>query len=364
MPKKGAQKVLIAYDAGSDSLTYWLERFLEDEIHGLRSKGVEQKIKKQIERFIEYFRNELGHDRISAATKRVVRKWLDDLYDNGAGFAAATVNNHKAHLSLFMGWLNEKVPHLLPEDPTKGKGLKDIQLPAPDVRALSEPQLRSLINLLDRLERFYIMKGRKWSNDPRPPIRKNARPKRNRAIVYLFLASGIRREMMINIDIDQLEPNEPDALRAARRFRIKRVRGKGRTETNKIIVDQDTREALADYLEYERPLDAKPGSRALFLNGQGEDGDDRLNVSRVNKIVRHIGNLHDAEQQDPYRKLSPLTPHRFRHTYAVYLSIRTGGNRLVLQQELSHANDRYLTTYTNLPEELREEYQPNNGELK
>jgi integrase len=70
----------------------------------------------------------------------------------GVGFAASTVNNHKAHLSLFMGWLHEQCPHLLPEDPTKGKGMKDIQLPVPEVKALTESQLRSLINLLDRLE--------------------------------------------------------------------------------------------------------------------------------------------------------------------------------------------------------------------
>lgn len=73
--------------------------------------------------------------------------------------------------------------------------------------------------------------------------------------------------------------------------------------------------------------------------------------------MHEIGAWHDAEQQDPERKIQPLAPHDFRHTYAVYLSIRTGGNKLVLQQELAHANDRYLETYTNLPDEIREDYQ-------
>ncbi|MFD0591023.1 tyrosine-type recombinase/integrase [Paenibacillus sp. GCM10027627] len=360
MAKKGEQKVLVAYEAGSDSLTHWIEQFFEDEIRGFRTKNVEKKIETQIRRFIAYMEKELGHDRISGVTKRIVREWRDHLYKNGKGFAASTVNNHKAHLSLYLGWIRKRVPHLLPEDPAKGKGLKDIQLPAPDIRALTDPQLRSLINLLDRLERFYMMKGRKWANEPCPPLRKNARPKRNRAIVYLFLASGIRREMMVNIDIDQVEPNDPDALRAARRFRINRITGKGLTETNKIIIDKDAREALADYLEFERPLDATSESRALFLNGLGDDGDDRMNVSRINKVVQKIGRMHDAEQTDPSRKIGPLTPHRFRHTYGVYLSLRSGGNVLLLQQELSHSNDRYLSTYTNLPDELREDFLPRN----
>ncbi|WP_375104121.1 hypothetical protein [Paenibacillus sp. RS8] len=45
--------------------------------------------------------------------------------------AAATVNNHRAHLSLFMTWLLEQRPHLLSDDPIRDRKIKDIQLEVP-----------------------------------------------------------------------------------------------------------------------------------------------------------------------------------------------------------------------------------------
>lgn len=367
MTKKGTQKVVSLYDPDSDQLTVWKDRFMEEEIYGDRSPNIEAKIEKQLQRFIDFFLIRYGHERVSAVTKRDVKAWIEFLYKQGKGqhngFAASTVNNHKAHLSLFMGWLHKERPHLLPEDPTKGKGMRDIQLPVPEVKALTEAQLRSLINLLDRLERFYVLKGRASASESNPPLRKNARPKRDRAIVYLLLATGIRREMLVNLNLDQLQPNEPDALLAARKFKLNRIRGKGRTESRKTVIDKDAREALADYLEFERPSDANEHSKALFLSGptaKGRDGDGRLSVGRINRILKKIGDWHDAEQKDPERKIQPLAPHDFRHTYAVYLAIRTGGNKVLLQRELGHANDRYLETYTNFPDEMLEGYQKNN----
>lgn len=362
MTKKGAQKVLNLYDPESDVLTLWKDRFMEEEIQGDRSHNIEQKIDKQLQRFIDFFRSRYGHERVTAVTKRDVKAWIEFLYKDGKGpgegFAASTVNNHKAHLSLFLGWLHNARPYLLPEDPTKGKGMRDIQLPVPEVKALTEPQLRSLINLLDRLERFYVLKGRGSANDPNPPLRKNARPKRDRAIVYLLLATGIRREMLVNLDLDQLQPNNPDMLRAGRVFKLNRIRGKGRTESRKVVIDKDAREALADYLEFERPLDTQPNSKALFISGPtASEGNGRLSVGRINRILKKIGSWHDAEQRDPERMIQPLAPHDFRHTYAVYLAIRTGGNKILLQRELGHGNDRYLETYTNFPDELVEGYQ-------
>lgn len=362
MVKKGTQKVVSLYDPEVDQLTTWKDRFMEEEIRGDRSENIVGKIDLQLQRFIEFFRKRYGHERVTAVTKRDVKAWIDFLYEEGkepgVGFAASTANNHKAHLSLFMGWLHEQRPHLLPEDPSKGKGMRDIQLPVPDVKALTEAQLRSLINLLDRLERFYVLKGRASAVDPNPPLRKNARPKRDRAIVYLLLATGIRREMLVNLDLDQLQPNDPDMLRAGRVFKLNRIRGKGRTESRKVVIDKDAREALADYLEFERPLDAQPNSKALFISGPtANEGNGRLSVGRINRILKKIGSWHDAEQTDPERMIQPLAPHDFRHTYAVYLAIRTGGSKILLQRELGHGNDRYLETYTNFPGELVEGYQ-------
>lgn len=77
------------------------------------------------------------------------------------------------------------------------------------------------------------------------------RPLRDRAIVYVLLSTGLRREELVNLDFDQLDPATPEALRAARQGRITRVRGKGKTERT-VFLSADARAALADYLERER----------------------------------------------------------------------------------------------------------------
>lgn len=354
MPQKDAQKVIPLHGEGEDRISYWIEKFLDEEIRGVRSKNIEQKIALQLGRFQSFFTKRYRHERVSSIVKRDIKAWLDELYpedpDKERPFASSTVNNHKAHLSLFLNYLSQKAPHLLPENPMQGREFKDIQLPPPEPRALSDEQVISLLNICDRLERFYQLKGRRWKG-AHAPVRSNARPKRDRALAFLFLFTGIRRRMAANINLDQLEPNTPDELRKARKARIVRIRGKGMTEQNKYL-NQDLRNALADYLEFERPLDEDGSSRALFLPGQtGSSG--RLSVRQINNILARIGTWHDVEQPDPKRHISPLTPHDLRHTYGFWLSEQTNGNRVRLEQELGHRNERYLALYANPPEEQR-----------
>jgi len=354
-----SRKVVVLSNSEQDSLRLWKRRFIEEEIHDYRTHDIEKKIEKQLQRFIDFFEDRYGHDRISSVVKRDVKAWLDYLYEKGKdgkckGFAAATVNNHKAHLSLFMRWLHLKVPLLLPEDPTKDRGLKDILLPAPEPKALTYEQYLSLKNICDRLERFHLLKGRKWKGN-QTVLRKNARPKRDRAIVFTLISTGIRREMLINIDLHQLQPNNPDELRKARRAKIIRIRGKGRTEQTKYL-SYDARMAIADYLEFERPLDVDHQSAALFLatvNVPDRRMGGRLSVRTINQILEQIGKWHDAEQNNPDRKISPLTPHKLRHTFGYMLSDETNGNIQRLREELGHRNDRYINVYTNPPEEYR-----------
>ena len=110
-------------------------------------------------------------------------------------------------------------------DPTKGIG--ELGLPPLEPRALNEEQVRSLKNLCDRLERFHLRKGRKQTE---ALVQAHARLWRDRAIVYLLLSTGLRREEVIRLDLDQVEPHTPEALRSAHTAKITRVKGKGKTE--------------------------------------------------------------------------------------------------------------------------------------
>jgi len=176
-----------------------------------------------------------------------------------AGLAPATVNNHLASLSGFLAWVGAQAPEALPGgDPSRRVG--SLGLAPLEPRALTAGQVRSLKSVVDRLERFHQLKGRRAAANG--DVHGHGRPVRDRAIVYTLLSTGLRREELTNLDLGQLSPADPAALRAAKRARLTRVRGKGGTQRS-VFLSADARTALADYLEHERPRDVDADSTAL-----------------------------------------------------------------------------------------------------
>lgn len=113
-------------------------------------------------------------------------------------------------------------------------------------RALTASQVRSLKSICDRLERFHQMKGQRWAATPgTAPVHASRRPLQDRAIVYILLSTGLRREELVRLDLDQISPQTPVALRGGRQGRIARVQGKGSTERT-VFLSNDARLALAD----------------------------------------------------------------------------------------------------------------------
>src|SRR6266545_6168031 len=229
-----------AVDA-DDSLTVWVDRYLDLAVRGVRSAEV------------------AGWREHLAATEVRPRRG-----GRTQTLAPATVNNHLAHLSAFFTWTLAHAPAgLLPHgDPTSRVEL--LRLPAPEPRALSAAQVRTVKNVLDRLEGFHHLRGRRHRGDTDLAVHAHARPLRDRAIVHLLLGTGLRRAELVGLDLDQLEPNTPAALRRAKRARLLGVRGKGRTSRT-VFLGKDARAALADYLDHERPGDVDEASAALFV---------------------------------------------------------------------------------------------------
>ena len=341
-----------------DGLSAWVGRYLELAVVGVRSRTVAEKAALHLGRFVEFFGEAYGHDRTSGVVRRDVQGWQRSLVEQD--LAPSTVNNHLASLSAFTTWVDAQAPGLFPAgDPAKG--IKEVRLPPLEPRALSEAQVRSLKNVCDRLERFHGLKGREWKKrDGGSPAHARGRPARDRAIVFLLLSTGLRREELVVLDLEQVEPNEPEELRNARRVRVRGVKGKGGTERN-VFLSRDAREALAEYLEVERPRDAGKAneSEALFLSAagtpaRGEDG--RLSVRAVNLLLERIGRWHDAEVTDPAREISPLRPHDLRHTFAYRLAAETGKDAYELERRLGHGSQRYIQRYTNPPEDVAAGY--------
>ena len=339
-----------------DSVAAWATRYLALAVVGVRSEGVTQKIALHLDRFITSLIESYGHDRISTCLRRDVLAWQKALVDQG--LAPATVNNHLASLSAFTTWVAAQAPAVFPVgDPAKG--VRELGLPPLEPRALTPAQVRSLKNLCDRLERFHRLKGQRWAGTAAAaPVRAHGRPWRDRAIVYVFLSTGLRREELLNLDLDQLVPRTAAGLRQARQGRLTGVKGKGGTERT-VFLSADARQALADYLEKERPRDAGEGTPALFLTATGIPArrpDGRLSPRAVNLILEQIGRWHDAELKDPSRHVSPLRPHDLRHTFAFHLAKATGADAYELERRLGHRSQRYIQRYTNPPEDVAAAY--------
>jgi integrase len=221
--KIASRKVLGVAGAAAgddDSLAVWVQRYLDLGVRGVRSAEVEAKIGRHLQRFQTWFQAGFGHDRIPAVTSREVAGWREHLAatvvrtrrdGRTQTMAPATVNNHLAHLSAFFTWTAAHAPSaLLPHgDPTSRVEL--LRLPAPEPRAPSAAQVRTVKNVLDRLEGFHQLRGRRHRDATTVAVHAHARPLRDRAIVHLLLGTGLRRAELVGLDLDQLEPNTPAA---------------------------------------------------------------------------------------------------------------------------------------------------------
>lgn len=117
-----------------DLLAAFMAHYLRLAVTGVRSDAVADKIALHLQRFLTFFHERHGHDRISACLTRDVVAWQTAL--RTAALAPATVNNHMASLSGFTTWVHAQAPQVFPlGDPAKGIG--ELGLPALEPRARS-----------------------------------------------------------------------------------------------------------------------------------------------------------------------------------------------------------------------------------
>ncbi len=187
-----------------DSLAAWVEHYQTLAVVGVRSEGVADKITLHLARFATFFTGEYGHDRLSTCLRRDILAWQTALRTQG--LAPSTINNHLASLSAFTTWVHAQAPRLFPVgDPATGIGA--LGLAPLEPRALQPAQVRTLKNLCDRLERFHRCTGQRWARrDADAPPRAHGRPGRDRAIIYVLLSTGLRREELVRLNRDQLHP--------------------------------------------------------------------------------------------------------------------------------------------------------------
>lgn len=157
------------------------------------------------------------------------------------------------------------------------------------------------------------------------PDKDDALGLRDRAILELFYATGIRLSELVGIDLSDMSLED----------RMLRVRGKGKKE-RLVPFGRKAVARLDAYLRLRTTLlGANFGEAAVFLNYRGE----RLSPRSVERLV------------DKYVKRSLLrrgvSPHALRHSFASHLLGR-GADLRVIQELLGHESLATTQKYTHL----------------
>jgi len=153
--------------------------------------------------------------------------------------------------------------------------------------------------------------------------------RRDRALLELLYASGIRVSELVSLNLEQvnLDTNEI------------RVWGKGSKE-RVVLIGKPAARALTAYLNQGRPeLLGEKRSNALLLNRYGK----RLIERRVQRILEKYANIINIGKR--------VYPHMLRHTFATHL-LDGGADLRVVQELLGHASLSSTQIYTHVSKSL------------
>lgn len=158
---------------------------------------------------------------------------------------------------------------------------------------------------------------------------------RNRAMVELLYATGLRVGELAGMDVDDFNPDR----------RTLRVIGKGNKERT-VPYGVPAAVALDDWLRKGRPrLATKKGGAALFLGIRG----NRVDQRQVREVVKGLF--------DALGDTSATGPHALRHSAATHL-LDGGADLRAVQEILGHSSLATTQIYTHVSvERLRKSYQ-------
>ncbi|MEK7247715.1 MAG: tyrosine-type recombinase/integrase, partial [Chloroflexota bacterium] len=136
---------------------------------------------------------------------------------------------------------------------------------------------------------------------------------RNRAILEVMYASGVRLSEVVGVDLRHFDLEERTVL----------VRGKGNKERI-VMIGGRAEQAIRRYLSKGRPRLATGAEAALFVNRDGK----RLSGRSIEKIVRQHALKAGLDQR--------VWAHLLRHSFATHL-LDGGADLRVVQDLLGHA---------------------------
>ena len=168
------------------------------------------------------------------------------------------------------------------------------------------------------------------------PLKRNTpEARRDRAMLELLYATGLRVSELVSLDVDDVNMSGPYV----------RCMGKGSKERT-IPIHEQAAASVADYLNEGRaPLVKNRKESALFVNRRGE----RLTRQGFWLILKQYAKEANIA--------TPVTPHTLRHSFATHM-LRGGMNLRHVQELLGHANISTTQVYTQIANEhVRQVYE-------
>jgi integrase/recombinase XerC len=153
--------------------------------------------------------------------------------------------------------------------------------------------------------------------------------KRDRAILELLYASGLRVSELVTLSLADIDFNNQTV----------RVKGKGRKE-RMVPFGDHAKKALQDYLgvRSELLIEAEPDKvdpMAVFMNYQGTRITTRSVGRMIDKYVKQCAEIHH------------ISPHSLRHSFATHL-LDAGADLRTIQELLGHARLSTTQQYTHV----------------
>jgi integrase/recombinase XerD len=252
---------------------------------------------RDLKSYLHYLRNVEAIDRLDDVQRIHIVHFLAFLKEQGK--SAKTVARHIASVRAFHQFLlREKAAS---QDPTVHIEIPKSQRTIPKVLSLEE--VEKLLDTPNNSDHFGL---------------------RDKAMLELLYATGIRVTELINIDLDNVHLT----------MGFVRVNGK---KERIIPVGKTAAEAVKLYLEQGRAhfISPKHQDQALFLNHQGK----RLTRQGYWKILKRLTKEAGIDKE--------LTPHTLRHSFATHL-LENGADLSAVQEMLGHANISTTQIYTNV----------------
>lgn len=235
----------------------------------------------------------------TALDRVAIRNFMATLH--GRGQTRSTAARKLAAIRTFLGYLRRE--ELIDGDPGSlvGTPKREVRMPA----HLSEDEMTRLLE----------------AASGEAPL-----GRRDRAILELFYASGLRLSELAGLDVDAVNLGS----------KMARVLGKGGRERF-VPFNTSTQRALGRWL-IDREVLRKPAPRdrrePLFVNYRG----GRLTGRSIDRLLRRYASA-SAQQ--------PMSPHALRHSFATHL-LQRGADLRAIQELLGHARLSTTQRYTHV----------------